>query len=115
MNINILSNPDVFESIAMSVEDGLSDLAFEKGWRISEYNIPWSTKKLMPFLREDEFYDQYLKEEEDPEVYAEFYGQVDLPLYVLEKETSDFDEDEIDHEFHFQEAPLTEDAEFNIL
>ena len=116
---NVLQNNDSF--VIMSALDGLSDLAFDKGWRIFDAAIPFKRMQEyqndydMPFYTEANFYLDFLQDEVMPEEECTFLAGL-CTCYYEDNDSlnvDNVDEEEINHEFHFMEAPLHEDTEFN--
>ena len=77
---NVLQNNDSF--VIMSALDGLSDLAFDKGWRIFDAAITFGRMQEyqsnydMPFYTEANFYLDFLQDEVMPEEEAAFLASL---------------------------------------
>lgn len=77
---NVLQNNDSF--VIMSALDGLSDLAFDKGWRIFDAAITFGRMQEyqnnydMPFYTEANFYLDFLQDEVMPEEEAAFLANL---------------------------------------
>lgn len=98
----------------------LGELAFDKGWRVLHQDIPHTDLpsyhhqfgKYFRVLDELQFYLEYLVDEEMSEEDTAYIESC-LQENFYEDVHPDSDEEEIDHEFHFMEAPLCDDEEFN--
>ena len=114
MHYNLLhSEVNPAALLLLKCEAGLSDLAFEKGWRILQHDIEkpenWVNMLLVPILTEAEFFEQYLSDEVMPEDSAEFFGDVITPLYEETESTgptrwTSVDDEVPDYEFGEPEA-----------
>ena len=96
VRFNLLCNKKDY--VFMSATDGLSDLAFEKGWRIA---LPAITYRQMneyhhsfiPFMTEAQFYLEYLQDEVMPEEEAVFLAGLCTVYY---EDNDQLNPDELD-------------------
>jgi len=114
---NLLHNADR-SLIALPASEGLSDLAFDKGWRIIHPNI--GTHELRRYeerftigrMDGATFYTEYLEDEEMTDDSAEFFNGVIVPLYEAESNHGiDADEEEFDENFSSIEEPEEQNEE----
>ena len=117
----IIHNSKYPSLIAIEATTALSDIAFEKDWRVLLSDLTQAeieagltnTSMTLIYTSYLDFYLDYLVDdeltEEDTAYIESCMGQ---PFYDDNK-FEQADEEEINHEFHFMEAPTCEDTEFN--
>ncbi len=117
----IIYNQQVSEFIALPASEGLSDIAFEKGWRMFEGDMSnielVEMEKQVKVIRYEptQFFLDYLSDVQLTEEDIAYIEACRSEPYFEQSVVANENDEEIDHEFHFQEAPITEDTEYNTL
>lgn len=91
-----MSNGSSF--IAMSALDGLSDLAFDKGWLVTDADLSYREMSEVgfPFYTEAEFYLEFLQEETMPEEEAVYLAGLCTAYYEDNESLNDDNIDDTD-------------------
>lgn len=117
MQYAIIHNTSSNALIALPSTEVLNDIAFDKGWRVLQQDCSytelqkWKENFNIEVMDSVRFYLDYLVEEEMTEEDTA-YIEACMQENFYEEVHADGDE-EIDHEFHFMEAPLCDDVEYN--
>lgn len=117
MQYAIVYNPNQLTMIALPSTEVLNDLAYDKGWRVLDQDVDYlrlqkyKDKFNLEVMEPAQFYLDHLAENEMTDEDT-MYIEACLQENFYEEVHADGDE-EIDHEFHFMEAPLCDDVEYN--